>query len=367
MANIRILGGGLVGNAMARNLSKVHRVAVIELDPDKISKLKQYDIATSNGNCLDKDQLNKFIADADLVIGALPGYLGYQVLEKVIRMKRNVVDISFFPEDPFTLSKLAEENGVTAIVDAGVAPGLCNLMLGHHLASQEVTSYQCLVGGLPVKRTWPFQYKAVFSPADVIEEYIRPVKVRLNGHELIKQPLSEPEIVDFEQTGSLESFLTDGLRTLLTTTQVPELIEKTLRYPGSTDYLRMLQKSGFLDQEKDPDTGISPLQFTSRILKKEWQLEPGEPDLTIMRVSIKGDKNVVYTLFDQYDPVNDVLSMSRCTGYTCCGIAELLLANKIDRKGILAPEQIGMIPGIYDFIFQYLSKRNVKISYAEVS
>ncbi|NIP61161.1 MAG: saccharopine dehydrogenase, partial [Gemmatimonadetes bacterium] len=46
---------------------------------------------------------------------------------------RDVVDISFFEEDPFDLDALARERGVTAVVDAGLAPGLSNLVAGHLL------------------------------------------------------------------------------------------------------------------------------------------------------------------------------------------------------------------------------------------
>jgi len=43
---------------------------------------------------------------------------------------KNIVDISFFPEDPFELDKLAKENNVTAVVDCGVSPGMGNVILG---------------------------------------------------------------------------------------------------------------------------------------------------------------------------------------------------------------------------------------------
>ena len=41
-------------------------------------------------------------------------------------------------------------------MDAGVAPGMGNVILGYYNASYEVTKYVCLVGGLPVIREWPY-------------------------------------------------------------------------------------------------------------------------------------------------------------------------------------------------------------------
>ena len=53
-----------------------------------------------------------------------------------------------------------------------------------------------------------------------------------SGKIITKPALSEPEFVDFEGIGTLEAFNTDGLRTLLTTMNIPTMIYKTLRYHG---------------------------------------------------------------------------------------------------------------------------------------
>src|SRR5690606_27700002 len=104
------------------------------------------------------------------VVGAVPGFMGFQTARTVIEAGKNMVDISFFPEDPFDLDQLAHEKKVTIVVDCGVAPGMGNIILGYHHAQMKVSRYECLVGGLPVTREWPWEYKAVFSPIDVIEE-----------------------------------------------------------------------------------------------------------------------------------------------------------------------------------------------------
>ena len=58
------------------------------------------------------------------------------------------------------------------------------------------------------------------------------------------------EIIEFDTNESLEAFNTDGLRTLLKTmSHVPNMKEKTLRYPGHVEYVRVLKESGFLDQD----------------------------------------------------------------------------------------------------------------------
>ena len=110
----------------------------------------------------------------------------------------NVVDISFFPENSLELDQLAKEKNITAIVDCGVAPGMGNIIFGYHNLKMKITDYECLVGGLPEKREWPFEYQAVFSPIDVIEEYIRPARYIQNSNLIIKEALSDTALIEFE-------------------------------------------------------------------------------------------------------------------------------------------------------------------------
>ena len=126
-----------------------------------------------------------------------------------------------------------------------------NVIFGHHDRSMKISDYECLVGGLPVKREWPYEYQAVFSPIDVIEEYIRPARYIQNKKLIIKEALSETELIEFEEIGTLESWNSDGLRSLIKTMpHVPNMIEKTLRYPGCVEYLKVLRASGFFSYEE---------------------------------------------------------------------------------------------------------------------
>ena len=74
------------------------------------------------------------VREADAVVGALPGRLGFAMLEAVIRSGKPIADISFSPEDPLALDDLARERGVTAVVDCGVSPGISNFAVGRAAA-----------------------------------------------------------------------------------------------------------------------------------------------------------------------------------------------------------------------------------------
>jgi len=277
-----------------------------------------------------------------------------------------MVDISFFPEDPFGLDRLAKSKGVTVVTDCGVAPGMSNIILGHHHDKMNVTNFECLVGGLPFKREWPWQYKAVFSPIDVIEEYTRPARYILNGEKITRDALSDPELVEFDEIGTLESWNSDGLRSLLFTIPVPNMIEKTLRYPGTINYLRMLREAGFFSEKKIAVKGIliRPIDLTANLLFPSWKLKPGEEEFTVMRITIEGTDagekiRYVYNLFDKFDKETGITSMARTTGYTCTAVANLMMENMFDQPGINPPEFIGKTEGHLQFILEYFKERNL--------
>ncbi len=367
MKKIVVLGAGRVGKAMAIDLSKNHQVVSVDINIDELENLTQiHGIETVTSDLNDAANIRYLVKDCDMVVNAVPGFMGFQTLKSVIEAGKNIVDIAFFPEDPFELDELAKKHGVTAVVDCGVAPGMGNIILGRYNKQMEVKKYECLVGGLPVEREWPYEYKAVFSPIDVIEEYIRPARYIQNGQIVIREALSDAELVHFPGVGTLESWNSDGLRTILKTIKAPDMIEKTLRYPGTIEYLRVLRETGFFSYKKVEVDGkmIRPIDLTAKLLFPIWKLKEGEEDYTIMRVKVEGIENgkpigYQYDLLDKYDKQTSTISMARTTGYTCTAVVNLLLENKYNIKGIIPPEYLGEDLSNYHFILNYLKQRNV--------
>ncbi|MFM7855643.1 MAG: saccharopine dehydrogenase family protein, partial [Flammeovirgaceae bacterium] len=271
------------------------------------------------------------------------------------------------PEDPFLLDDLAKKNNVTIITDCGVAPGMGNIILGYHNQRMKINTYECLVGGLPVVREWPYEYKAVFSPIDVIEEYIRPARYVQNGAVVVKEALSDPELIHFEKAGTLESWNSDGLRSLIKTMpNIPNMIEKTLRYPGCIEYLRVLRETGFFSYEEldIKGTKLRPIDITAKLLFPKWKLKPGEEEFTVMRIRMVGEENgqatsYEYNLYDRTEKSTGTLSMARTTGYTCTAAAHLVLHGQYSRKGISPPEFLGEDETNFQFIVHYLKDRGV--------
>jgi|TARA_B100001146_G_scaffold118065_1_gene103844 saccharopine dehydrogenase-like NADP-dependent oxidoreductase len=362
MKKIIVLGSGLVGSVMANDLAENYEVTSVDISNKNLEKIHLDKINKICADVSEKEVLENLIKDFDLVVGALPGFMGYNIMKRVIEAKKNIVDISFYPEDPFGLDKIAKENNVVAVMDCGVAPGMGNIIFGHHNKTMKITDYECLVGGLPKKREWPFEYQAVFSPIDVIEEYIRPARYVQNNQLITREALSDTELVDFKKIGTLESWNSDGLRTLIKTMKhVPNMIEKTLRYPGCVEHLRVLRECGYFSYEPIEINGnkIRPIDLTSKLLFPMWEMKEGDEDYTAMRIKIIGDeggKKVCYTynLLDKYQ--DKTTSMARTTGYTCTAVANLVIGKKYETKGISPPEFLG---DHFEEINKYLGDRNV--------
>lgn len=362
---IAVLGAGMVGRAIAFDLAKNYAVTSFDLSQASLQLLVQKNpsIITIQTDLGDYANYPSLLKGFDFVITAVPGFMGYKTLEAVINAKKNVVDISFFPEDALQLDTLAKQNNVTAIVDCGVAPGMSNLILGYHNERMKINSFECLVGGLPKKRIQPFEYKAPFSPMDVLEEYTRPARYVENGCLVTKPALSDAELIDFEKVGTLESFNTDGLRSILFTMKhIPNMKEKTLRYPGHIQLMKALIKAGFLNTTPIQYQGqaVSPLGFTSALLFDQWKLGPTETEFTLMTIKIIGeDQTISYELYDEYDAKSETSSMSRTTGYTCTAALNLLINQLFTGKGVYPPELVGKDETCFTYILNYLRERNI--------
>lgn len=371
MSKVIVLGAGMVGSSMAIDMVKNHEVTLTDLSQKVLNKVKNKcnELSVQELDVTDTTALQKALKNHELVICAVPGFLGFETLKAIIEVGKNVIDISFFPEDALELNALAKERNVTAIVDCGVAPGMGNIILGYYNEKLKLTDFECLVGGLPKVKKWPFCYKAPFSPVDVIEEYTRPARYVENGNLVVREPLTDCEYIDFDEVGTLESFNSDGLRSIIyTMAHIPNMKEKTLRYPGHVEYIKVLKESGFFNPEKIDVNGskVSPLDVTSKVLFNEWKLGETEEELTIMRITLTGEnadgqqEKVIYDLYDEYNSETQTSSMARTTGYTATATANMFLDGLFSEKGVFPPELVGKYEVCFNYILNYLEDRGVK-------
>ena len=358
MKKIFQVGAGLVGKTMALDLSKNYELHLGDTNLDLLNEIKNEDqsIHIQKIDVQDKENFRTWIADADIVLLAVPGFLGFEALKTIIKCGKDIVDISFSPENVLSLNDLAIENDVCAVVDAGVAPGIPNFLLGYWNEKIKVNSFDYMVGGLPKNPSPPYNYKAPFSPIDVIEEYTRPARMMINSKVEVKPALSEIEEFEIDDVGMLEAFNTDGLRSLLTTmSHIPNMKEKTLRYPGHASLMQSMIDRNFFDKNN--------FDLTVKKLFTEWKLENYEPEFTVLDINIYGDEqNIHYHLYDEMDMLSKSSSMARTTGYTATATVNMLLNDLWSKKGVSPPEVVGTNECCINYLLDYLSSRNVRIS-----
>ncbi len=377
MSRVTVLGAGLVGAFVARTLAEDgFDVTAVDRSEDALGILAGLPrVATRREDLSSPVAIAAAIAGADVVVGAVPGFLGHALLRTVLDCGKPVSDISFAPEDPLALDALAKEKGVAAIVDCGVSPGLSNLACGRAAALFDpLDSVVISVGGLPFKRVPPWEYCAVFSPTDVLEEYTRPARVVVDGKFVTKPALSEVAPFEVPGVGTLEGFLSDGLRTVLTTVKAKNICERTLRWPGHTEKMRFLRETGFFS-ETPVDAGgvrVAPRAVAEAIIFPQWARKPDEEEFTVLRVESHGSRGgapcrLVHGLFDRTDPKTGATSMARTTGFPCVIGAHLLANGTFRTPGVHPPENLGRDARLWDAFVLGLARRGISFTEEETA
>ena len=367
--NIAVIGTGMVGRLIAVELSKKYQVYAIDNNKSNLDKLRKNNakIITKKIDVKNEDFL-KSLDDTDLIMNCVPGFMGFETSKKILE-KKTCVDISFMPEDCNYLKTVAENANTALYPDAGVAPGLSNMIVGNLISKNKLKEVKIMVGGLPLEKNPPWNYKAPFSPIDVIEEYTRPARIKENGNIKAVKALTGLINFEFENVGKLEAFLTDGLRTLLTsdlTKNIPTLLEYTIRYPGHSEMITELINNNKLDDTlKSYDGKItSQREITSKELFKEWKLNRNDREFTLLIITAitENDKELSCVVYDEWR--NGWSSMSRTTGLTACAVTNLIIDKGIKKTGLIAPEDIGTNQDYFDYILGYLKENDIKINFS---
>ena len=302
---ISVLGAGLIGRVIARELAAEEgsAISVFDADPDALERVGRETHASIHQADLSRwDVVAAAVKDADAVVGALPGALGFAMLRTVIEAGKPVADISFSGEDPLQLEALARERGATAVVDCGVSP--------------------------------------------VVEEYRRPARVFEDGKLVTRPALSGVERIDVAGIGTLEAFLTDGLRTLLRTVPARNMTEKTLRYPGHAEKMEVLREAGFFDDapiEVRAGVSVVPRELTSQLLSRAWRL--ADDEFTYLKVVVTGRKlgktlRTSFELLDKTHRATGTTSMARTTAFPCAVVARMLARGEYRDPGVRPLEML---------------------------
>lgn len=368
---ILVLGGGNIGTVVAKDLAESLpsiEIVIADKKPSRIKEVKD-NVSLVQLDASNHHELVDTAKRFDLVIGALPGKIGYRSVKSCIDAEVDMVDVSYMPENPLMLNQDAVKAHVTVIPDCGLAPGLSSMLVGHAVSMlDQVENVHVTVGGLPKEPLPPLDYTITWSVNGLIDEYTRKARIVENGKIIEVETLSGLEKVEFPTVGELEAFYTDGLRTLLHTVKgVKSMWEKTLRYPGHAGKIRLLKALGFFNEEPVEVDNISvpPRKVTAELFGKKLR-RPEVRDMVVMKVDVGGVKEKVktrytYHLLDDYDEECGVTAMARTTAYPASVVAQFLVQKSVEQKGVVPPEKLGMKENVFNKIMAELKKREIKI------
>ncbi len=378
---ILVLGCGNIGSVAAEDFAGSMGTFEVFVADKNVARAKEVAEAISMNNVshiqLDASnygELVNTIRNFDLVTGFLPGNLGYRLIKASIEAGRNLVDVSYMPNNPLRLNEEAVEAGVTVIPDCGLAPGISNVLVGHALKKLDrVSTVHIMVGGLPEKPVPPLGYIVTWSPENLIDEYTRKARIIKNGKIVDVETLSGLEKVQFPNVGMLEAFFTDGLRTLLHTVKnVGDMWEKTLRYPGHAEKIGLLKILGFFDEEQIRVDGVnlSPKKLTAKLFERKLRKREIR-DIVAMKIEVSGIRNdrhvsFVYHMLDRYDEDRGITAMARTTAYPASIVAQLMFRKVVKENGVVPLERLGASEKFFSMFLSELEMRGIEITEEEL-
>ncbi len=368
MIDTLVVGAGNIGYTTAKYLfEKGYNIIVVDRDPGKIRKIKeQLGVQAVKANIGDTEY-QKLASSSRLVVLALPSSIGYSALEATIRLGvENIVDVSYMPQDPLSLDRLAKEKHARVIVDVGLAPGISNLFIGHSYSMlNRVDEVLIHVGGIAEDPECPLGLAGTWNTRDLLEEYIRPARLVIDGEVKTVDPLSEYGETHIPGIGVFEYFPSDGLRTMLKTLKpLPKLMaEYTLRWPGHIESMKLLKQLGFLEPIglRIGLCEVDIIDYTSLVLASK--LVECHKDRVIMYIQVSGvenEKKKGYELIldQQYDELEQTTAMAKTTSTMQACVSHQLLEENLEvEPGITPPETLGQVRENYYNIMECLKEK----------
>ena len=345
-----ILGAGMQGRACAFDMLKNPAVTEVLLadSSDKMlasarSFLKSRKVRTARADAGDPAQIKKLAAGRDALVSAVPYFFNLPLAKAAVAAKVNYVDLggnTAIVRQELALDKQAKKAGVCVLPDNGLGPGMISTIAVHGIEQLDKAEEVFIRdGGLPLNPAPPMNYMLTFSEHGLINEYVENATALRNGKRVEVGGLSEVETIDLPAPlGRCEAaHAAGGMSTMAWTYagKVKTMDNKLIRYPGHIAVINAMRAMGFFDQ-KPRSFGklkLSPREMSAKLFREHFD-RPGEKDLVVIRVTVRGRKDgkraeVVYTMLDRYDKKNRMTAMMRTTGFPVSIVAQMAATGRI--------------------------------------
>ncbi|MFH1727615.1 MAG: saccharopine dehydrogenase C-terminal domain-containing protein [Pseudomonadota bacterium] len=312
---------------------------------EKLSKKyqKKTSVFSENFFALSDEEKLSQINNFDLIIDSLPAAFSYDLFKVVAKTNKKMVSVSFLEEDFMAFHDEAHENGALIIPDCGAAPGFSHLLSGYSVVKLDgADSIEMKLGAIPLEAKAPFYHSITWAIEDLLEEYLRPAKIRINGEIKVLDPF---DTIENENLFGLllESFLTDGVRSFLATyPHVKNVTERTLRHKGHLQFMQSLKDLGLISRKAliINEKEIVPIKVLNELINQNFLDLPKEDQFIMEIVGKKGDKELVHKYKIGYDHENNVSALVNSVAITAFCAAKLIAENKINETGVMPLENL---------------------------
>jgi len=357
---IAVIGAGLMGPAFALDClgdDDVEEVLLVDIDPKRLEQVSEElgrpsKLKTVIQDVTDRKGLADTLRGYDVAGVALLRPLNVHAIWGAIDAGVSVVELSEPDDEEIEdINREAIKARVAIIPGCGVEPGLTDVLAADGMDMLDrVEAVDIWCGGIPEEPKPPLDYKIVFG-GPYLPLWPGKVKVIADGEVRYVDRYTLGDPVSFEGIDRpLECFY-DGFPETLHLVEkfdgVKRCTEVTVRYEGYCEKVNFLDGCGLLSHEPVEFKGgeIVPFEAFSRIIHPKVRLEPGERDITVLRVRVQGEENgeetvYNYEMVDRYDDEKGITSMAKTTSYTAAIVARMLGRGEITEKGYVPPVKV---------------------------
>lgn len=338
-----VIGAGRQGTAAAYDLIRHGRAEIVILGD---SDIRQAEAAAERVNQLtDSERAHAVRLDAeevqqvarileqeriDAFVSAVPYLYNLALTEAALTAGSGMTDLGGNSDvvlQQLEQSPRAADAGVSIVPDCGQVPGMgTSLILYAMEALDEANHVRMWDCGLPQAPEPPWNYLLTFHIEGLTNEYYGDCLFIRDGELTAVPALSEYERLSFaEPIGELEAFTTaGGLTTAARSYEgvLQTLQNKTLRYPGNFEQLKVIEQLGLLDPEPISINGlrVSPRQVLHALWEPQIRAEPDTPDFILIHIKAEGRKDgraatAIVDLVHWFDDDTGFTAMEQATGW----------------------------------------------------
>lgn len=379
--HIFVLGTGMIGTTVVTEMVKfpeIDRITAVDVNQASIDKcLAIADNPKVTGKVAalqTEEDIARVLTGADVAVACLPHSLSLSAVKAAISSHCHLVDLvgSQFREK-MELDEQAKKAGVIIVPGCGVAPGITNFLAAQGIdLLDEADEAIMTCGGIPRHPIPPLWYQVVYRLESLLRLYTKPAIAIQDGEIVELAPLSNLQEITFpEPVGLCETVITDAHSTaFILKGKVKNLYEKTVRYPGHWEKMKVIGELGFLDDIPVAVQGISitPRAFAEKVLATKMKGD-SHKDITVLRVEVSGTKDGARTkhrweMVDLYDDERNITSMAKTTALPALLIAKLIATKQITETGVVPIESLIIRDRFQPFMAE-LKRLGLDLEYTE--